>query len=72
MKPLSIFNKYDISSGNTGRGGNGYSGSSRHGGFSDNGSNSNSGYAPYQGDRSMVGGVVGGSATHPVGGRAGQ
>lgn len=29
-------------------------------------------YAPYEGDKSMVGGVVGGSATPPVGGRAGQ
>lgn len=35
-------------------------------------SSNNSGYAPYQGDRSMVGGVVGGSITPPVGGRAGQ
>ncbi|MFA5502421.1 MAG: LPD7 domain-containing protein [Sulfurovaceae bacterium] len=57
--------------GNAATGGRGYSGRSVGGGYSDNGC-SNSGYAPYQGDRSMVGGVVGGSATHPVGGRAGQ
>ncbi|MDD3499073.1 MAG: hypothetical protein PHS85_01805 [Sulfurovum sp.] len=57
--------------GNAAIGGRGYSGRSGGGGYSDNGGG-NSGYAPYQGDRSMVGGVVGGSATHPVGGRAGQ
>jgi len=57
--------------GNAATGGRGYSGRSGGGGYSDNGGG-NSGYAPYQGDRSMVGGVVGGSITTPVGGRAGQ
>lgn len=35
-------------------------------------SDNNLPYAPYQGDKSIAGGVVGGSITHPVGGRAGQ
>ncbi|CUV66189.1 hypothetical protein BN3087_660019 [Sulfurovum sp. enrichment culture clone C5] len=57
--------------GNATTGGRGYSSRSSKGGHSDN-NGSNSGYAPYQGDRSIVGGVVGGSITTPVGGRAGQ
>jgi len=68
--PLAIIDFFS-SFGKQGRYTGGYSGRSGRGGYSDNGGG-NSGCAPYQGDRSIVGGVVGGSATPPVGGRAGQ
>lgn len=69
--PLAIIDFFS-SFGKQTNGGSGYSG--RNGGNSYSGRNGGgrSENAPYQGDRSMVGGVVGGSITNPVGGRAGQ